>query len=129
MLASACRQHSSHSVWWCAGCSISFSNRARLSSGSKSQGFSGARAGAQQAVAAAGREWGDAAAAATERTEALQGLLRDNMAGGSPEGELRRLLASGGLSPALHQWLTASLGVPILVCSQSCHPLRWHGSH
>jgi hypothetical protein len=61
-------------------------------------------------VAAAGREWGDAMAAVVARTAALQGLLRDHMQGGAPAGELRRLLASGALSPPLHQWLTASLG-------------------
>ena len=61
-------------------------------------------------MAAAGREWGDAVAAVAERTQALQGLLRDHMQGGAPAGELRRLLASGALSPPLHQWLTASLG-------------------
>lgn len=49
-------------------------------------------------------------AAVAERTEALQGLLRDHGQGGAPPGELRRLLASGALSPPLHQWLTASLG-------------------
>lgn len=66
--------------------------------------------GAREAVAAAGREWGDAAAAVAERVAALQGLLRDNMDAGTPAAELRRLLASGAVSAPLRQWLTASLG-------------------
>ena len=67
-------------------------------------------AGARASVAVAGREWGGAVGAVLERTGELQGLLRDHGQGGAPASELRRLLASGALSPPLHQWLTASLG-------------------
>lgn len=75
-------------------------------------------------MAAAGREWGGAMAAVAERTGALQGLLWDHGQGGAPAGELRRLLASGALSPPLHQWLTASLGE-----AEYCSGSRMLGCH
>lgn len=71
-------------------------------------------AGAAQAVAAADREWADAAAAVAQRMGQLAGLLADNAAGGGPVAELHRLLATGGMSPSLAQFLAATLGEQIL---------------
>lgn len=75
-------------------------------------------------MAAADREWQGATGAVAERMGALQGLLEDNLADSTPAVELQRLLASGALSPSLHQFLTSMLGAAPAAEAALCRCLR-----
>ena len=46
--------------------------------------------------------------------QAMQRLMQDHgKEDASPRDEFKALLASGSLSPAMHQFLTSTLGVPL----------------
>ena len=51
----------------------------------------------------------------------MQRLMQDHgKEDASPRDEFKALLASGSLSPAMHQFLTSTLGVPFSGFASSC---------
>lgn len=58
--------------------------------------------------------------------QALRQLMRDHgREGRTPQEEFKALLASGALSPAMHQFLTSNLGEHDCLCLWSL----WSGMH
>ena len=74
-----------------------------------------ARAGIQASLQTAGTEWAAAQRTCAQQMLVLESLLRDHGSDASPREELLRLLGSGSLSAAMHQFLSTTLGArPLL---------------
>ena len=70
-------------------------------------------AGAEATLRAAEEAWAEGAAALADKVALLRGLMRKYSGPADPAGELVALLASGHLSNAMHQFLSANLGAPL----------------
>lgn len=67
--------------------------------------------GAESSLAGAEQQWNDAMKVMDDKLQAMQRLMQDHgKEDASPRDEFKALLASGSLSPAMHQFLTSTLG-------------------
>lgn len=67
--------------------------------------------GAESSLAGAEQQWNDAMKAIDDKLQAARKLMHDHgKEDANPRDEFKALLASGVLSPAMHQFLTSTLG-------------------